>query len=877
MRRSKNLSQMNRDGRRIISFLLFCSGLLVLVACSNGFGNEEQRILTPVQIQEPTPTLIPGLPTNTPQAEPAGSNPDDESQPALPTPGPTETPPPPPTATPNPIQRLEMAYDHLNNEDFNSAVEQFEASLRSPELESDQRQDALMGLAQAQLGLGQNTDATSALSELLATDPVAQESIEQEVAEFETNGVDTSDAYFLLGQTYEAEGDCPAAIEAYESYLQANPDMAAYIQPKIAACQLNLGNQMAAVKALEGAVNGDAERLTAVSLRFQLASMYEEIENYPAAIDQYEKILEVARTENTRGQATYLAGMANLMFGDEESAYALYQDAIQNYPRAYESYLALQALIENGIQVDDYQRGIVDFYARAYEPAIAVLQRYIDNNPDHREDAHLFLAWSFEGLGNVDAALAHIDAYIDAAKEAVENDEADPQVTPTLERSTNQPEDKADEARGWIEKAKLQSRVGLSESAIQSYLTYLDLFPTGEEAPFAAWWAASLSESLGETQDAIDLYQSLAESYPNHQDAPEALYQAGRLSWLLGEEEGAISFWQEAADSYPDRRYGAASLLKLLKVLPDDEKESYLNQATATLFEDYYALRSRHIASDTLPFQTPDELNLSLGIGDQRAAEEWLRNLENLEEDVDLAALSPDLASDGRLIRGQKLWQLGLREEAKRELESLRNEYSDDPIKSYQLALLFRDLGLYRSSILAATSVMRQAGVDVFGVPRFIGALAYPTYYDDLVLQAAEAYGIDPLLLFSLIRQESLFESFARSPAAAQGLSQVIPDTGAYIAQRLGWPDYVNEDLYKPYVGVAFGAYYLDQQLDAFDGDVAAALSAYNGGPGNAARWVGEGAEDIDQYVETVDFAETRQYIERIYTGQAIYRYLYGK
>ena len=132
------------------------------------------------------------------------------------------------------------------------------------------------------------------------------------------------------------------------------------------------------------------------------------------------------------------------------------------------------------------------------------------------------------------------------------------------------------------------------------------------------------------------------------------------------------------------------------------------------------------------------------------------------------------------------------------------------------------------------------------------------------------------MIQFALLRQESLFESFARSGAAAQGLSQVIPDTGAYIAQRLNWPDYVNEDLYKPYVGIAFGGYYLDQQIDAFDGSVHAALSAYNGGPGNAARWYETAGPDLDLFVETVDFAETRTYIERIFTGFAIYRALYG-
>ncbi|HFQ92922.1 MAG TPA: lytic transglycosylase, partial [Anaerolineae bacterium] len=190
--------------------------------------------------------------------------------------------------------------------------------------------------------------------------------------------------------------------------------------------------------------------------------------------------------------------------------------------------------------------------------------------------------------------------------------------------------------------------------------------------------------------------------------------------------------------------------------------------------------------------------------------------------------------------------------------------------------LYFRDLGLYRSSILAAARLLTLSGTSVFDAPEFIGRLVYPAYYADLVVPLAEQYDFDPRLQFALLRQESLFESLARSGAAAQGLSQVIPDTGAYIAQRLNWPDYENEDLYKPYVGLNFGAYYLNQQLDAFDEQAYAALAAYNAGPGNAARWYETAGPDLDLFVETVDFAETRTYIERIFTGYAIYRALYG-
>ncbi len=193
------------------------------------------------------------------------------------------------------------------------------------------------------------------------------------------------------------------------------------------------------------------------------------------------------------------------------------------------------------------------------------------------------------------------------------------------------------------------------------------------------------------------------------------------------------------------------------------------------------------------------------------------------------------------------------------------------------MALYFSELGLYRSSIISAASLLRQVGATVFDAPRFLGRLAYPVYYADLIMPLAQQYGFDPRLQFALVRQESLFESFARSGAAAQGLSQVIPDTGAWIAQRLAWPNFVNEDLYKPYVGLHFGAYYLSEQLRNFDGHVHAALAAYNGGPGNAARWFDLAGADHDRYVDVVDFPETRLYIERIYEGFNAYRHLYGQ
>jgi soluble lytic murein transglycosylase len=156
--------------------------------------------------------------------------------------------------------------------------------------------------------------------------------------------------------------------------------------------------------------------------------------------------------------------------------------------------------------------------------------------------------------------------------------------------------------------------------------------------------------------------------------------------------------------------------------------------------------------------------------------------------------------------------------------------------------------------------------------------LVYPLYFDDLVLAEAQANGFDPLVLFALIWQESLFEGQATSWASAQGLTQVIPATGEWIALQLRWPDYQNEQLYRPYLNVKFGAWYLARQLGDFENNLFAALAAYNGGPGNAKRWLelaGDGDQDL--FVESISNAETRNYVEKVYEHYAMYRRLYGE
>ena len=661
-------------------------------------------------------------------------------------------------------------------------------------------------------------------------------------------------AAFTLGRARVALGDHAAAIDAFRAYAEANPDMAAYVQPLIADAHLALGDTDAAIAALEAATTGAAQRFVVVENRGRLAGLLLARGDTTGAIAQYDAIRDVARTEATKGQMTYLAGLAEQQAGNPAAAQARFLDAITNYPRAAESHAALVALVEAGAPVDEYQRGVVNYYAGVYQLGIDALRRAIAAAPDTTpRDAYLFLAWSYEGLGDLTSALAELDAF--AAHEP---------------------------ARALFERGEMLNRAGQVDEALAAYDAFVAAYPDADETAAVQWTAAQLADGASAADAAR--YVALADAFPFDGNAPAALYRAAELT-AADDVDSAVALWQRLAEQYPANDNGAAALFRLLRLADAGEAKGLdaaaLRRQVSTLTpSNYFALRAIDFAAGMEPFSADSEMVLPDDPADgQAAAELWLRErlvAAGVVPPEVLGALSAGLAAEpGRRI-GEKLWQLGLYGAAKAELETVREAYAGDPAANYQLALYFQELGLYRSSIVAAASLLRQVGATVFDAPPFLGRLAYPAHYTDLILPLAERYGYDPRLQFALVRQESLFESIARSSAAAQGLSQVIPDTGAWIAQRLAWPDFTNEDLFKPYVGLNFGAYYLSEQLRNFDGHVHAALAAYNAGPGNAARWAETAGADHDQFFDTVDFTETRLYIERIYEGFNAYRHLYG-
>jgi soluble lytic murein transglycosylase len=291
-------------------------------------------------------------------------------------------------------------------------------------------------------------------------------------------------------------------------------------------------------------------------------------------------------------------------------------------------------------------------------------------------------------------------------------------------------------------------------------------------------------------------------------------------------------------------------------------------------------LRAQDLLFNRQPFTSTMTYNINVDwAAERKDAEAWIRVTFNLPTDTDMSSAGL-LLSDPRLIRGTELWVLGQNAEARLEFDDLQTSIKETPADCYRLANYLLDLGLYYPAIFAIRQVLTLAGMNTqaqtLAAPAYFNHVRYGLYYQDLIVPAAKQTGFDPLFLFSVIRQESLFDKYASSPYAI-GLMQITPDTGQHIADNLGWPpNYTSDDLYRPLISIGLGTSYLMTQRNRSNGDLFTVLSSYNAGPEASPIWRDLSGPDSDLFVEVIRFEETRTYIRSIYEIYYMYRSLYG-
>ncbi len=190
-------------------------------------------------------------------------------------------------------------------------------------------------------------------------------------------------------------------------------------------------------------------------------------------------------------------------------------------------------------------------------------------------------------------------------------------------------------------------------------------------------------------------------------------------------------------------------------------------------------------------------------------------------------------------------------------------------------------MGLNCLKVRKAATVLLLAGLligllykSVWFQKKFI----YPLPYKDSIIRSAEEYGVDPLLIAAVIKNESKFSARARSDRGAVGLMQLMPETAAWIATQQKREGFVLSELEDPDKNIRMGAWYLASLQKEFDNNEVLVLAAYNGGRGNVKSWMKEYGWSMQfDEVSKIPYPETRLYAEKVLNSKQRYHQLYSK
>jgi soluble lytic murein transglycosylase len=470
-------------------------------------------------------------------------------------------------------------------------------------------------------------------------------------------------------------------------------------------------------------------------------------------------------------------------------------------------------------------------------------------------------------LDELDAAAVHIGDYVRGVIEyrAFRNTAARASLTRAIASGDN-----AAEATYYI--GALDERAADPASAIASYQRSYELNPVSALADDALWWRARLLELAGRYDDAATVYETLVTSFAASTWRVDADFRRGLAQYKAGNYAGAALVWSVIAagggDDAPRARFwqGRAQLAS---------RDALASAVLSQLASDpdargnFYALRAEVLLGKN------DTSDKTVKLGSSPV--DWTKIARFLKDATGTDPQTTDaLTNDARWAIGAALEDVGLHAQSDAEYRSLLRDNKDDPPALFAIAKRLADEGRTPLAARAAVTLIGALPKAAPLTPDDLLRVAYPAAYGDLASDAAKQEGVSPLLLLSLVRQESFFDPEAGSGAGALGLTQVVPATGQQIAAKLGSTGFTASDLYRPKISLQFGASYLATQLALFDSDPYRALAAYNGGPGAASDAADAAGADDDLLLEELEFDETRSYIRLVMENLARYRQLYA-
>ena len=352
-------------------------------------------------------------------------------------------------------------------------------------------------------------------------------------------------------------------------------------------------------------------------------------------------------------------------------------------------------------------------------------------------------------------------------------------------------------------------------------------FPKHRHAERAAWKAGWWSYRHGDFAATADLFESAAVTFPRADNRPAWLYWSGRARDQLGDTEAANARYRLAITDYQNTYYGRLSVKQL-----EQRRQPPVAPSTT-------------VASAGGSAAVPND-ELIRALAAVQLYDDALREVQYAQR---VWGDSPQLQATSAWVRHRQ----GLELKATERFTALR--------------------GAITTMRRAYPQFMTAGGENL---PPDVLRIIFPLDYWPLITKYAKAHDLDPFLLAALMAQESTFTPEIRSAANAIGLMQITPPTGRTLARQLGIRRFTNAMLTQPEPNVRMGTKYFKDMVNRFGG-VHYALAGYNAGPHRVVAWLKESPGlPQDEFIDSIPFAETQNYVKRILGTAEDYRRLYG-
>jgi len=435
-----------------------------------------------------------------------------------------------------------------------------------------------------------------------------------------------------------------------------------------------------------------------------------------------------------------------------------------------------------------------------------------------------------------------------------------------------------------VERARIASTVpSRVEEAVEEFRA-LDEHPDPAVGVRALTVWADLRQRQGQTGNYRTLRRWLVERYPDTESAAQIVFLRADAAQDRGAFDTAVGTYEQVIAMAPTRSYAGQARMRIAQILLGRGDAA----GAVEVYEEYLADFPTGRRWEEAAYWAA---RLRLELGEAEAARGHIARLQRdapltyysvrgsalVGEDFRLDVLGvsnePAVPRPLELPLLDELEAVGLEEAADRWV-SARSDEITEPEDLLRFAEALNARGRTLQGINLGWRLREQGRA----WDRRLVEVIYPFIYREMVLREAAEWGLDPVLVSALIRQESAWVSDIRSSAGAIGLMQVMPATGAQVARADGMEGFSPAALETPEVNLHLGARFLKDLTTRYGDDLPLILSAYNAGPTRADRWRAfPEAVDRERFTERIPFAETRGYVKNVTRNVELYEALYGE